>query len=412
MDTFEKRLELPVSPAEAFAWHERPGALDRLLPPWEPVRVLERGDGVRNGSTVKLGQRIGPVRVEWVARHHGYQAGRVFRDTQLSGPFAAWEHRHEFESGQRGGTVLTDHIEYQVPGGSLGRLLGGGVIRRKLAHMFTYRHETTLQDLNTHARYRDRGVMRWAVTGSTGLLGATLLPLLTTGGHEVTRLVRRRAGEGEVEWNPQARWDAAALDGTDAVVHLAGENIAAGRWTAAAKQRIRDSRVGGTRQLCEGLARMTRPPRVLVSASAIGFYGERGDEPLTETSTAGAGFLAEVAQEWEAATRPALEAGIRVVHLRFGMILSPRGGALAKMLPPFQWGGGGRVGGGRQYWSWIAIDDAAAAVHHAVMCDALAGPVNAVSPQPVTNAEFTATLGRVLRRPTIVPLPGFAARMV
>ena len=221
------------------------------------------------------------------------------------------------------------------------------------------------------------------ITGSSGLVGSTLVPMLTTGGHHVTKLVRSDAGEFDVEWDPQAdTFDAAALDGVDAVVHLAGENIAAARWNANVKEKIRSSRVNGTRVLCEGLAKMPTPPKVLVCASAIGFYGDRGDELLTEESAAGSGFLAEVAQEWEAATAPAREAGIRVVHLRFGVILSPRGGALAKMLLPFKLGMGGRVGSGRQYWSWISVDDAAGAIHHALMTDSLRGPVNAVAPHP------------------------------
>lgn len=254
--------------------------------------------------------------------------------------------------------------------------------------------------------------MHIAITGSTGLVGSTLVPLLTTGGHSVTRLVRREAKAGEVTWNPKAdTFDASPLDGIDAIVHLAGENIAASRWNARVKQRLRDSRVAATRVLCEGLARMATPPKVLVCASAIGYYGDRGDEELDEDSKPGSSFLADLVRDWEAATKPAAEAGIRVVNLRFGVILSPQDGALSKMLLPFKLGGGGRVGSGKQYWSWISIDDAAGAVHHAIMNEGLSGPVNAVAPTPVTNLEFTKTLGRVLRRPTILPMPAFAARL-
>jgi uncharacterized protein (TIGR01777 family) len=254
--------------------------------------------------------------------------------------------------------------------------------------------------------------MHIAVTGASGLVGSELVSLLTTGGHHVTALVRGEPRDGEVAWNPKAdSFDASSLDGVDAVVHLAGENIAAGRWTDAMKQRIRDSRVHGTRVLCEGLARMKSLPKVLVAASAIGFYGNRGDELLDESSDPGEGFLSEVCDEWEAATKPAQEAGMRVVNLRIGVVLSPKGGALAKMLTPFMLGAGGIVGNGRQYWSWISIDDVAGAIHHALMTDSLSGPLNAVAPSAPTNREFTKTLGRVLRRPTILPMPAFAAKL-
>ena len=409
--TFERQLDLPVSAEEGFAWHERPGALYRLIPPWESVSVLKRGDGIRDGSVVELAQCLGPLKMKWVAKHYGYEAGRTFRDTQVSGPFASWEHLHEFRpSGDRNG-VLTDHIDYRVPGGIFGRLLGGNLIQQKVESMFAYRHNTTRDDLAAHAKFQEIGHMQIAITGASGLVGSTLVPLLTTGGHQVTKLVRRKAGEGEATWDPQGEFDGAALDGINAVVHLAGENIAGSRWSAKVKEKIRSSRVQGTRVLCEGLAKMPRPPKVLVCASAIGFYGDRCDEELNEQSAQGTGFLADVAREWEAATQPARDAGIRVVNLRFGVILSPKDGALAKMLLPFKLGGGGRVGSGKQYWSWISIDDAARAVHHALMTDSLSGPVNAVAPNPVTNGEFTKTLGRVLNRPTMVPMPAFAARL-
>ncbi len=254
--------------------------------------------------------------------------------------------------------------------------------------------------------------MRIAVTGASGMVGSALTPFLTTGGHEVLRLVRREPGAGEIGWNPaEGRLEAADLEGLDAVVHLAGENIASGRWTSRQKQKIRESRVQGTRLLAETLARLERPPKVLVSASAIGFYGDRGDEVLDEQSSPGDNFLASVAKEWEDATSPASEAGIRVVCTRFGVILSPKGGALAKMLTPFRLGAGGNVGSGKQYWSWIALDDVVGAVHHALMTEELRGPVNVVAPEPLTNAEFTKVLGKVLHRPTILPVPAPAARL-
>jgi len=253
--------------------------------------------------------------------------------------------------------------------------------------------------------------MRVMISGASGLVGRELVRLLTASGHSVTRLVRREAGEGELRWDPRTgQLEEEPPSGIDAAVHLAGENIAAQRWTAAVKRRIRDSRVEGTRRLCETLARWARPPRTLISASAIGYYGDRGDERLEENSPAGSGFLAEVARDWEAATQPAAAAGIRVVVVRLGVVLSPRGGALVRMLPIFRFGGGGVIGSGRQYWSWISLDDTAGAICHLLENESVSGPVNVVAPQSVTNAEFTKTLASVLSRPAMVPLPAFAAR--
>ena len=254
--------------------------------------------------------------------------------------------------------------------------------------------------------------MHIAVSGSSGLVGSALVSSLTAGGHRVTRLVRRSPGGNDVLWDPaEGIRDLPKFAGVDGVVHLAGENIAAGRWTEARKAEIRRSRVEGTRRLCESLAKLGARPKVLVSASAIGFYGDRGVEILTEDSAPGSDFLAGVCREWEAATEVASRAGIRVVHLRFGMILSPAGGALKKMLLPFKMGAGGRIGSGAQFMSWIAIDDAVGVIQHALSTESIRGPVNAVAPAPVTNAEFTRTLARVLSRPAIVPMPAFAARL-
>lgn len=254
-------------------------------------------------------------------------------------------------------------------------------------------------------------MMKIAITGASGLIGSALVRSLKSESHDVLRVVRGESSPGEVRWDPEKHTiDAGRLEGLDAVIHLAGESIAARRWTAEQKQRIRDSRIVGTRLLCATLKQLQRPPRVLVSASAIGYYGDRGDEELDESSPGGRGFLAEVCREWEQATSAAAEAGIRVAHVRFGIVLSRDGGALAKMLTPFRLGAGGRIGSGRQWMSWIALDDAVGAIHHALATDGLRGAVNVVAPHPVTNREFTKTLGRVLWRPTVFPMPAFLAR--
>jgi uncharacterized protein (TIGR01777 family) len=256
--------------------------------------------------------------------------------------------------------------------------------------------------------------MRVAVSGSTGLVGSEVVTVLSAEGHEVVRLVRRVPAPGEktVRWDPEAGViDAGGLEGCDAVVHLAGENVGAGRWTAARKAAIRDSRVKGTRLLCDALAGLARPPKTLVCASAVGYYGDRGEEVLTEESPPGAGFLPGVCREWEAASAAAARKGIRVVALRIGMVLSPKGGALARMLPLFRAGLGGVLGSGKQYVSWVALDDLTGIVLHALSREELRGPVNAVTPRPVTNRELTEALGKVLSRPTLLPVPSFALRL-
>jgi uncharacterized protein (TIGR01777 family) len=256
--------------------------------------------------------------------------------------------------------------------------------------------------------------MKILISGSHGLVGSALIKSLATDGHEVIRLVRhaRTVGAAEIEWQPdKALIDKEQLEGLDAVVHLAGENIAEGRWTAEKKRAILDSRVKGTALLSETLATLRTPPAVFLSASAIGYYGNRGDELLTESSTPGNDFLADVCQQWEKAASPAAEKGIRTLLARFGIILAENGGALAKMLTPFQMGIGGRIGNGKQWMSWIALDDVVGAIRFMLLDQSVNGPVNFVAPFPVTNAEFTKTLGSVLSRPTFLPIPAFGVRL-
>jgi uncharacterized protein len=256
--------------------------------------------------------------------------------------------------------------------------------------------------------------MRVAISGASGLIGSALMPAFTSAGHEVRTMVRPGGTRmpGSIAWDPEAgSLDLAALEGIDAVVHLAGESIAS-RWTDERKRRIRESRVKGTRLVAESVARLATTPSVLVCASAVGVYGPRRAEPLDETTASGTGFLADVCRAWEEAAGPARAAGIRVVHTRFGVILSDQGGALAKMLTPFKLGVAGTVGSGDQYMSWIALDDVVGVIRYALETTELSGPVNTVAPAPVTNREFTKTLGRVLSRPTVLPMPAFAARLV
>jgi len=253
---------------------------------------------------------------------------------------------------------------------------------------------------------------RILVSGVSGPIGTALLPSLKTRGYEVTRLVRgSTAGDGQVPWDPARPIPPEVVSGFDAVIHLAGESIV-GRWTADKKLKIRDSRVVGTANLAQALAQAKNKPQVFICSSAVGVYGDRGDEVLNEESAPGQGFLPDVCREWEAATQPAIDSGIRTVQIRTGVVLSPTGGALGKMLTPFKMGVGGRIGNGRQWMSWIDVQDMVGAIHHILKSDLLHGPVNLVAPKPVTNTEFTQTLASVLSRPAIFPVPAFVVKLV
>jgi uncharacterized protein (TIGR01777 family) len=386
--------------AEVFAWHARPGALARLSPPWLPGKVVTEATSLRDGQAVL---RF-PGGLRWVAQHRpdAYDPPHAFVDEVTSMPFAAfgWRHTHRFN--EVGGTLTSVDDEVCAP-----------VPARVLRSMFAYRHRQLAGDLASHARGRAWGAepLTVAMTGASGLIGSALAAFLTTGGHRVVRLVRRPpTGPGERQWGPDHPVPG-LLDGVDAVVHLAGASIA-GRFSQPHKHAVMESRTGPTRRLAEAAAAAVggRGPSVFVSASAIGYYGyDRGDEFLTEASSQGDGFLADVVARWEQATVPASEAGLRVVKVRTGIAQSPRGGVLGLLYPVFLLGLGGRLGSGRQWTSWTGIDDLVDVYYRALLDPAMSGPVNAVSPQPVRNDEYTATLGRVLDRPTLLTVPGFAA---
>ncbi|HEX2852893.1 MAG TPA: TIGR01777 family oxidoreductase [Opitutaceae bacterium] len=399
--------------AEVFAWHERPGALERLCPPWERIEVIASQGGIRDGARVVVRGKVGPFSTTWRVEHRDYVPGEKFRDVQLSGPFSKWEHLHEITAEGPAASLLTDTITYRLPFGALGNALGGGFVRRKLERMFAWRHAVTRADLESSARYGEVRRRRILISGASGLVGRALGPFFQTQGHEVLRLVRQTPkDEAEIFWDPsRGELDAGKLEGVDAVIHLAGENVGGGRWTAARRERIMRSRVEGTRTLVLALAKLRKKPETLVSASAVGFYGERGSDVLSEGDRIGHGFLSEVCLAWETHAEGAARLGIRTVLLRFGVVLSPAGGALAKLLPAFRAGCGGRLGSGAQWMSWISIDDAVGAIHHALLDDRCSGPVNAAAPQPVQNAEFATTLGRVLQRPAVLPVPATVLRL-
>lgn len=394
--TFSHSSTVPHPLERVFAWHERRGAIVRLTPPWLPQRVLREATSLRDGRAV-----IGlPGGLRWVAAHRpdGYHPPRQFID-ELTSPLLTWRHTHRFSQDAEGSTRVDDLVETPLP---------NAVLRS----MFAYRHRQLAEDLDCHVRahaWRTDPVTV-AITGASGLIGTAVTALLTTGGHRVIRLVRRppRAAD-ERRWDPNAPAPG-LLAGVDAVIHLAGHPLF-GRFTDRHRAAIRESRVGPTHELATRA--VADGVRVFVCASAVGFYGfDRGDEVLTESSPPGGGFLAGVVADWEAATAPAADADLRCVRVRAGVVQSPRGGALRIQYPIFATGLGGRLGDGGQWLSWIGIDDLADIYLRAVLDDALAGPINAVSPHPVRDIDHARVLAAVLRRPALIPVPAFGPRLL
>ncbi|MCP9276123.1 TIGR01777 family oxidoreductase [Mycolicibacterium arenosum] len=392
---------------EVFAWHTRPGAMPRLVPPWQPMTAVSETTSLADGRAV-LGL---PGGLRWVAQHVGseYDPPHRFVDELSSdGPrtwpprlIGYWRHIHDFEEAPGGGTLVRDRVEAPLPAAAL-------------RPTFVYRHRQLADDLAAHsdaaaAGYTARTI---AMTGASGLVGSALKAMLTSGGHRVVSLVRRPAqGPDERYWDPEAP-AAGLLDDVDAVVHLAGASIA-GRFTDSHRAAIRDSRIGPTRALAEAAARASDGPEVFVTASAIGYYGyDRGDTELDENGSRGDGFLADVVADWEAAAAPAADAGLRVVAVRTGIVQAANGGTLRLFRPLFAAGLGGRLGSGMQWLSWIGLDDLLDVYYRALYDARLTGPVNAVAPNPVRNSEYTKTLGRVLHRPTLLPVPSFGPKLL
>jgi uncharacterized protein (TIGR01777 family) len=415
----DQRVELATeidAPAEAaFAWLAAPEALPRLIPPWEHACVVDRHGGVEEGARVILRVGVaGPWNRSWMACHEAIEEGHRFCDRQDSGPFAHWVHAHQVDPIDPARCLLNEVVEYRLPFSLVASPFLGRAVRRRIENMLAYRGRVAPNEIAMRWRWAESPLRRVLVSGSTGLIGEELVACLKAQGRVAWRLARRENPKHglQIVWDPEAgQIDPAALEGFDAVIHLGGASIADGRWTDRRKRLIRESRVTPTRLLAETLARCARPPRVFLCASAVGFYGARGDKPVDESSIVGHDFLAKTCQEWETACEPLRRVGSRVVNLRLGAVLTPRGGALARMLPVFRKGLGGPMGGGRQWMSWIAMDDAMGAILHCIETEELAGPVNVASPEPVTNDQFAHVLGRVLGRPAFVPTPGWALRL-
>jgi uncharacterized protein (TIGR01777 family) len=376
------------------------------------MEVVERTGGIADGARMVARVGPGPFKLTWVADHREHIPGRQFVDEQTSGPFAHWVHKHLFLEEGPQQCHMRDEVQYKLPLGPLGQAVAGSYVRKRLDRMFDFRHMRLNRDMALHREYSTSKRLKVAISGASGVLGTALTALLTTGGHTVLPMVRRKAsGPHEIAWDPRAGTiEAEKLEGVDAVIHLAGAGVADKKWTPERKRLILDSRVQGTTLIAKALTRLKDPPSVMLSASAVGYYGHRPQETVTEASDPGQGFLSEVCQAWEQATAPLDDTNIRLVKMRIGVVLTPTGGALKEMLLPFSLGVGGPVGDGEQWMSWVGLDDTLQIFYRALFEGDIHGPINVVAPNPVTQREFASTLARVLRRPAVLPLPAVAVR--
>lgn len=421
MPQFSARLPVPVSAAELFAWHARPGAFQRLSPPWQPVE-LEHNEGIQPGARAVIRLGVGPASVRWIAEHRATNDACVdgdgiceFRDIQIEGPFASWTHIHRMIPDGPDRSVLEDHVDYALPLAPISELLAGWAAEGEIERLFAYRHRVTREDLARHAS-SSLTPMTVAITGSSGVIGSALASFLLTGGHRVVRLVRSRGEAIALNRSPQERavyWNvskgeidmgALRLAAPDAVVHLAGAPVYGLAYTEAKKRAIWESRTKGTQLLSRALAALDSPPHVLLSASASGIYGDTGSTPVDESDATGGGFLADVCKAWESSTLEAEAAGIRVIHPRIGLVLTPAGGLLQKLLIPARFGLAAWPGDGSAFWGWISLDDAIYSLHHLLASD-LSGPVNISAPTPAPARAVVKALGRTLRRPAVLGAP-------
>jgi uncharacterized protein (TIGR01777 family) len=423
MPTFERATDVDCTAAGLFAYHAAPGAFERLTPPWDDVEIIEPLRRLADGEVAIFKVGVGPAKLRWVARHENVRDGHDggvagFDDVMVRGPASSWRHTHRFEPLPDGRARLRDRITWTAPPG------GGLVVGPMLERMFRFRHRRTADDLALDATLRalPDGARRRVVgvTGASGLIGRELTSLLRVLGHEVRPFVRvvdagavSTSAPGTVSWHPASgAIDVVAAAGLDAVVHLAGESIADGRLDHEKQARLRRQRVDHTRALWAALAALARPPAVVIGAAAVGFYGDRGAELLDEHSPVGRGPLSDFCAAWEQAVLAAAKSTTRAVALRIGIVQSPRGGALGRVLPIFKAGLGGPLGDGRAFVPWIGVDDMADIILRAIVDARVVGVVNATAPEPVTQRDYARALGAALGRPAVLPVPRFALQAV
>ncbi|MDN5868756.1 MAG: TIGR01777 family oxidoreductase, partial [Candidatus Nitrosocosmicus sp.] len=407
---FVKRTALLSNTEDVFEYHRREGALKRLIPPWSSIKVIKSDNDIKNGSVTILKLKYGPIGIKWIAQHLGYMQNRQFQDRMIKGPFKNWLHTHSFIPDEFSRCIMEDRIDYTPPLGTIGPKYINNAVQTNLHQLFHYRHRILNNDMRLWKLVGTGRRKRILIMGSNGLIGSSLIPLLqTVGEHQVIRMVRHSSSNTHsdlqvVKWDPEKdKINLDDLEGYDVIIHLGGENIF-GRWSDSKKQRIVESRVKTMRLLCNSIINLTNPPSTLICASAVGFYGNRGDEVLTEESTLGSGFLSDVCQKWEESTEIAKSIGVRVINTRFGMVLTPRGGILQKLVKPSIFKIGLRMGKENQYISWVSIEDVIGSILYAINNSAVKGPINVVSPNPITMLNFSEILSRVLENKIMIPL--------
>lgn len=417
MPTYEHLATYDAPVEDVWNWYNSPGAFRRIMPEWEGIAPIEAGALV-NGATTRFKVSLGPVKMMWIARHYDVVSGEVFNDVMEKGPFGKWDHEHRFIGVDSQSSQIRDTVQWKLPFHPLTFWSAPFTVKGRMNQMFAYRTLRVKNDLKRISESADKARHSILVSGSTGLIGLQLCAFLSAAGHQVTRLLRPTTilppdakNDDVIRWNDQTgEVIEGDLNGFDTVIHLAGAGIGDKRWSKKRKELVVNSRTTPTKNLATLLSKLENPPSNFLCGSAIGFYGNRQDEILTEDSAPGDNFLAEFCQDWEAAAQPAVDAGIRTVWLRTGLVLTPMGGVLKKLLLPTQLGGGGPVGGGRQYYSWISLDDQIYAIHHLMMTPSCKGVYNLTAPEPVQQKAFAKSLGKVMLRPWFIPVPGFAIR--
>lgn len=404
MTLYEKRTIMPVSAKDLFAWHERNGAFERLAPPWEQIKLKYKDPSLKVGSETCFKVRKGCFSISWLARHTKYVPDKEFVDIQVKGPFKKWVHHHKMVPIDRYKSEMHDLLIFETPLG-----LGKTIALDKIEQMFKYRHTILKNDLQIQQQFKAPN-MTIGITGASGLIGTALSAFLKTAGHKVVPISRSSQLPNGVQWDPESGLiNQSKLEGLDALINLAGDNINEGRWTEKKKKRIRDSRVKSTRLIVNTLNHLKNPPKVFISISGLGYYGTNAESISTEQTSPGRDFLASVCAQWEHEANQFKKG--RCVIPRLGVVLSSSGGALAKMAPFFKLGLGGVIGKGDQKMSWIALDDAIYSLYRMMVDNSFSGPINLCSPNSTTHYNFTKSLAKVLRRPAVLSVPSAFARL-